>query len=29
LGASVGESEVIFREKATTMLDQAEEKYKK
>ena len=29
LGATVGESEVLFREKATTMLDQAEEKYKK
>ena len=29
LGATVGESEVLFREKATTMLGQAEEKYKK
>lgn len=28
LGATIAESEVVFREKATTMLHQAEEKYK-
>ena len=28
LGATIAESEVVFREKATTMLRQAEEKYK-